>query len=169
MRSKFKGFLPLFGGRKKVPRKSTLRDVSWRVGVDTPVGFTAAEQPVAVLAFAEGLPCGIDSLSLKSRKAVIKKLRVLGDLEKNADESDIEDQEQPTDIRGARDRRDASDGQKTKRQLTAASCASDDQGDVQILLPDNWLDPTVGGPHVSQIKRDRVCAERGEAAQEIGH
>ncbi|QSZ53307.1 hypothetical protein AYX19_10000 [Paenarthrobacter ureafaciens] len=152
------------GTYKYVPREGTLRALAWLAGVDASVAFMAAGQPVPGPPFAEELPPGVDNLSPKSRKIMIDLARVLVDLEKNADASNDEDQERPTDISSARERRDARPGQKTKRRLTAA----EEQGDGNIPLPDNWQDLAAGAPHESQIKRDREWAERGEESQDQG-
>lgn len=74
------------GTYKSVPREVTLRALAWLAGVDASVAFTAAGQPVPGPPFAEELPPGVDNLPPKARKAAIDMLRVLVDLNQDADE-----------------------------------------------------------------------------------
>ncbi|MFK0005510.1 helix-turn-helix domain-containing protein [Paenarthrobacter sp. NPDC090520] len=147
---------------KSKPREGTLRALAWLAGVSEEIAFTAAGQPVPGPPFAEELPPGVDNLSPKSRKIVIDMARVLVDLEKNADASNDDDQEQPTDISSARERRDTRAGQKTKRRLKSA----DDAGDGNIPLPDNWQDLAAYTGPTSHQDREREWSERGEESQE---
>jgi transcriptional regulator with XRE-family HTH domain len=98
---------------KSKPREGTLRALAWLAGVSDEVAFTAAGQTVPGPPFAEELPPGVDNLSPKARKVVLDMVRVLVDLEKSANASNTDAEEQPTDIRDARERRNTRAGQKT--------------------------------------------------------
>lgn len=74
------------GTYKYTPKDETIRAIAWLAGVDDSVAFTAAGQPVPGPPFAEELPPGVDNLPPKARKAAIDMLRVLVDLNQDADE-----------------------------------------------------------------------------------
>jgi hypothetical protein len=73
---------------KSRPRAATIRAIAWLAGVSDKVAFTAAGQPVPGPPFAEELPPGVDNLPPKARKAAIDMLRVLVDMNKDADEAE---------------------------------------------------------------------------------
>jgi hypothetical protein len=76
------------GTYKSAPSKETIKAIAWLAGVSDEVAFTAAGQPVPGPPFAEELPPGVDNLPPKARKAAIDMLRVLVDLNKDADEAE---------------------------------------------------------------------------------
>lgn len=156
---------------KSKPREGTLRALAWLAGVSDEVAFMAAGQTVPGPPFAEELPPGVDNLSPKARKVVLDMVRVLVDLEKSADASNTDAQEQPTDIRDASQRRNSSAGQKTRSGLIAVPSNPDVPVGGNIPLPDNWQDLAAYTGPTSHKERESDWAQRGEESQgdEHGH
>ncbi|NWL32946.1 hypothetical protein [Paenarthrobacter nitroguajacolicus] len=154
------------GTYKSVPSAETIRAIGWLAGVADEVAFTAAGQPVPGPPLAEELPPGVDNLSPKSRKIMIEMARVLVDLEKNADASSTDAQEQPADIRDAGERRDARAGQKTKRGLSAVPSNPDAPVDGNIPLPENWQELAAYSGPTGHKDRESEWAKRGEESQD---
>ncbi|WP_420179655.1 helix-turn-helix domain-containing protein [Paenarthrobacter sp. TA1.8] len=151
---------------KSKPREGTLRALAWLAGVSDEVAFTAAGQTVPGPPFAEELPPGVDNLSPKARKVVLDMVRVLVDLEKSADASNTDAQEQPADIRDASKRRDARAGQKTRRGLSAVPSNPDAPVDGNIPLPDNWQELAAYTGPSGHKDRESEWAKRGEESQD---
>lgn len=154
------------GTYKSVPREGTLRALAWLADVDASVAFTAAGQPVPGPPFAEELPPGVDNLPPKARRAAIDMLRVLVDMNQDADHAgNAQHQDEPADTTGAgSDTRNARPGQKTGRGLSSVPTSAEHEDNIP--LPEDYLDLAAGSPHQSQIKRDREWSERGEESQE---
>ncbi|WP_252576021.1 hypothetical protein [Pseudarthrobacter cellobiosi] len=174
------------GVYKSAPTAETIRAIAWLAGVSDEVAFMAAGQPVPGPPFAEELPPGVDNLSLKSRKAALDMLRVLVDLEKDADE------ERQAELQALREERrkrfeDAgyvSSGQKieepddeatlaAKRKAGAAIQAHKaglravDSFDNNIPLPEDYLDLAAHPATNSSGRREHDAGrERGEESQE---
>lgn len=164
---------------KSVPREDTIRAIAWLASVSEEVAFTAAGQPVPGPPFAEELPPGVDNLSLKSRKAALDMLRVLVDLEKDADHAgNAQHQDQPTDAAGAgSDARNARSGQKTSRPISLASDSAsktknnhsvhDSADDGNIPLPEDYLALAAHPATDSSGRREHEAGrERGEESQD---
>lgn len=154
------------GVYKSTPRESTLRALAWLAGVDASVAFTAAGQPAPGPPFAEELPPGVDNLSPKSRKIMIDLARVLVDLEKAEDASNNANQDQPTSISDAGERRNARAGQKTKRGLSAVPSNPDAPVDGNIPLPENWQELAAYSGPTGHKDRESEWAKRGEESQD---
>lgn len=174
------------GTYKSAPSDETIRAVAWLAGVSDEVAFTAAGQPVPGPPFAEELPPGVDNLSLKARKAALDMLRVLVDLDKDADE------ERQAELQALREERrkllkDAgyvSPGQKTDQHDDEATLAAKRRAgesiqkhkaglravhaaDDNIPLPEDYLD-LAAHPATNSSGRGEHDAgrERGEESQE---
>mgnify|MGYP003575560750 CR=1 FL=1 len=154
------------GTYKYVPREPTLRALAWLAGVDASVAFMAAGQPAPGPPFAEELPPGVDNLSPKSRKIMIDLARVLVDLEKAEDASNNANQDQPTSVSDAGERRDARAGQKTKRGLSAVPSNPDAPVDGNIPLPENWQELAAYSGPTGHKDRESEWAKRGEESQD---
>ncbi|MGF6835891.1 hypothetical protein QF015_004092 [Paenarthrobacter sp. TE4293] len=152
---------------KSKPREGTLRALAWLAGVSDEVAFTAAGQTVPGPPFAEELPPGVDNLSPKARKVVLDMVRVLVDLEKSADASNTDAEEQPTDIRDAGKRRNARPGQKTGLAVVPAN--PDAPADGNIPLPENWQDLAAYTGPTRHKDRESEWAQRGEESQGDEH
>lgn len=150
------------GTYKYIPREPTLRALAWLAGVSDEVAFTAAGQSVPGPPFAEELPPGVDNLPPKARRAVIDMLRVLVDMNQDANAGNAEDQEQPTDVGGAgTEPRNARSRQKTKRGLSAVP---DDNGNIP--LPDDYEQLAAHPATNSSGRREHEAGrERGEESQ----
>lgn len=170
---------------KSKPREATIRAIAWLAGVRDEVAFTAAGQPVPGPPFAEELPPGVDNLPPKARKAVIEMLRVLVDM--NQDAEDASDnrhapppaervldprtgsyfrkgsiQEELQRNRNASEdqgRGDASFGQKTELPRAA------DYSDNNIPLPEDYLDLAADSSSTMHEDREREWDRRGEESQ----
>lgn len=103
------------GTYKSTPNGETIRAIAWLAGVSEEIAFTAAGQPVPGPPFAEELPPGVDNLPPKARKAAIDMLRVLVDLNKDADEAE---QAERLAARDERRRRLQAAGYVSARQKT---------------------------------------------------
>lgn len=90
------------GTYKSTPNGETIRAIAWLAGVSEEVAFTAAGQPVPGPPFAEELPPGVDNLPPKARKAAIDMLRVLVDLNRDADEAEQAERRAARDERSRR-------------------------------------------------------------------
>ncbi|MET3349601.1 UNVERIFIED_ORG: hypothetical protein ABID57_001273 [Arthrobacter sp. UYEF1] len=159
------------GTYKSVPSDVTIRAIAWLAGVSDEVAFTAAGQPVPGPPFAEELPPGVDNLSLKSRKAALDMLRVLVDLEKDADHAgNTQHQDQPADATGTgSDARDARAGQKTPQPifLNSGVARSSETHDGNIPLPEDYLDLAAHPATDSSGRREHDAGrERGEESQD---
>lgn len=174
------------GVYKSAPTAETIRAIAWLAGVSDEVAFTAAGQPVPGPPFAEELPPGVDNLSLKSRKAALDMLRVLVDLEKDADE------ERQAELQALREERRkllkdsgyVSPGQKTEElgdestlaakrkagesiQKHKASLRAVHAEDDNIPLPENYLDLAAHHATNSSGRREHDAGrERGEESQD---
>jgi hypothetical protein len=171
---------------KSKPREGTIRALAWLAGVTDEVAFTAAGQPVPGPPFAEELPPGVDNLPGKARKAAIDMLRVLVDLNKDADE------ERHAELQALREERrqlleDAGytgAGQKTERpddelalaakrkagktiQKHKSDLRAADYQDNNIPLPADYLDLAAHPATDSSGRRAHESGrERGEESQE---
>ncbi|MCO4276099.1 hypothetical protein NG701_16990 [Pseudarthrobacter sp. HLT3-5] len=172
------------GTYKSVPSDETIRAIAWLAGVSDEVAFTAAGQPVPGPPFAEELPPGVDNLSLKARKAALDMLRVLVDLDKDADE------ERQAELQALREERRQllkdsgyiSAGQKTEQPDDTASLAAKRAAgktlqehkarrradeDNNIPLPDDYLDLAAHPATDSSGRREHQAGrERGEESQD---
>lgn len=172
------------GTYKSVPSDETIRAIAWLAGVSDEVAFTAAGQPVPGPPFAEELPPGVDNLSLKARKAALDMLRVLVDLDKDADE------ERQAELQALREERRQllkdsgyiSAGQKTEQPDDTASLAAKRAAgktlqehkarrradeDNNIPLPEDYLDLAAHPATNSSGRREHDAGrERGEESQE---
>lgn len=74
------------GTYMSVPSGETLRAIAWLADVSGKVAFTSAGRPIPGPMFAEDLPPGVDNLSPKARRAAIDLLRILVDMNRDADE-----------------------------------------------------------------------------------
>jgi hypothetical protein len=74
------------GTYKSEPREDTLRALAWLAGVSDKVAFAAAGKKIPGPPLADELPPGSDNLSPRSRKVIVDMLRVLIELEDNANE-----------------------------------------------------------------------------------
>lgn len=174
------------GTYKSTPREGTLRALAWLAGVDASVAFTAAGQPVPGPPFAEELPPGVDNLPPKARKAAIDMLRVLVDLNRDADEwKHAHEKERRRGIlreagfASARQKTDEPDGADTlaaKRRagkLIAEHKARERRAaeypDNNIPLPRDYLDlaahPSGDSPGRREVEEASL---RGETSQEQG-
>lgn len=174
---------------KSKPREATIRAIAWLAGVSDEVAFTAAGQPVPGPPFAEELPPGVDNLPPKARKAVIEMLRVLVDMNQDAEDASDKRHAPPPaervldprtggyfrkgsiqeELQRNRDASedqgsgDASFGQKTELPRAA------DYPDNNIPLPEDYLELAAHSPVDSTgVREDEAGRERGEASQEDG-
>lgn len=161
------------GTYKSEPSEVTIRAIAWLAGVDESVAFTAAGQPVPGPPFAEELPPGVDNLPPKARKAAIDMLRVLVDMNQDADHAgNAEDQEQPADVGGAGTQPgDPRTGQKTRRGLSAVPNVerldANNRDDGNIPLPDGFEQLAAHPATRSSGRREYEAGrERGEESQD---
>lgn len=162
------------GTYKSAPSEETIRAIAWLAGVSDEVAFTAAGQPVPGPPFAEELPPGVDNLPPKARKAAIDMLRVLVDLNQDADHAgNAEDQEQPADVGGAgAEPRHRRTGQKTPWGLSAVpnveSLDTNNHDDANIPLPDDYEQLAAHPATSSSGRREHEAGrELGEENQDI--
>lgn len=172
------------GTYKYTPSEETIRAIAWLAGVSDEVAFTAAGQPVPGPPFADELPPGVDHLPPKARKAAIEMLRVLVDLNKDAQHRD---QDTSTTDTGSSvmpsapnasgqsgKRHEASDElelqraarrrprKEQKTNQPADPPAQEDDG----ALPPNWRELAAYKGPTSHLEREAYFDELGEEPQE---